>query len=172
MIEKLFISSQHLSNMSIQLAKNIHKSNYKPDIIIGISRGGLTPSVFVHEYLQHKNINCLYGVISAKSYINNNRNTNTQIDISQNLLNILKISNKILIIDDILDTGLTFQHIVKFLSQHQINSNFINFATLYYKPQNNKTNIIPKFFINQTDKWIVFPHEFVGLNNEEIKKFK
>ena len=40
MSEKIFVSSDELSDLSIQLAKKILKSNYIPDAIIGISRGG------------------------------------------------------------------------------------------------------------------------------------
>jgi len=30
----------------------------------------------------------------------------------------------------------------------------------------------PDFFIHETDKWLVFPHELEGLSLDEIKKSK
>ena len=56
-----------------------------------------------------------------------------------------------------------------YLSNRGILSNTFNFASIYYKPTKNKTTIIPKYFVEETDKWIVFPHEFMGLNISEIE---
>ena len=36
------------------------------------------------------------------------------------------------------------------------------------KPNQNKTNRKPDYFIHETDKWLVFPHELEGLSAEEI----
>ena len=44
----------------------------------------------------------------------------------------------------------------------------IRVATVYFKPQNNKTNIQPDYFIHKADKWLVFPHELEGLSLDEI----
>ena len=173
MSEKIFVSSDELSDLSIQLAKKILKSNYIPDAIIGISRGGCVPSIYVHEYLNFKNIHCIYGIINAKSYNRSNkRETNTDIDISNRLLNQIKTCKNILIIDDILDTGYTFMDIGYFLCKNYLKSHQFSFATVYYKNNNNKTTIIPRFYLIETSKWVVFPHELLGLNNTEIIRYK
>ena len=48
----------------------------------------------------------------------------------------------------------------------------IYIATVFYKPQNNKTDIAPKFYCSITDQWVIFPHELEGLTCEEIAKSK
>ena len=48
----------------------------------------------------------------------------------------------------------------------------IRIATPYFKPLNNKTSIKPDYFIHESNKWLVFPHELEGLTIEEIKKNK
>ena len=48
----------------------------------------------------------------------------------------------------------------------------IKIATVYYKPANNKTNRTPDFFVHETDRWVVFPHELKDLSDEEMKKGK
>ena len=45
-------------------------------------------------------------------------------------------------------------------------------ACPWYKPQNNKTDIVPDYYINQSDEWLVFPHEIAGLSEEEIREGK
>ena len=44
----------------------------------------------------------------------------------------------------------------------------IRIATPWYKPNNNVTGIIPDYYIHETDKWLIFPHELDGLTREEI----
>ena len=39
-------------------------------------------------------------------------------------------------------------------------------------PKKNKSDRKPDFYIHETEKWLVFPHELEGLTIEEIKKNK
>ena len=170
-MSKLFIDSNKLTKLSMVLSKRICEDDMKPDAIIGVSRGGCTPSIIVHEFLSYMGVKCIYGVISAKSYDdNNNKLDMIEIDISNTLLEKLRKCNNIIIIDDVLDTGYTFRDIGNYLSHRGIFSNTFDFASIYYKPKNNKTTIIPKYYVDETNEWIVFPHEFVGLNIEEVEE--
>ena len=45
----------------------------------------------------------------------------------------------------------------------------IRIATPYFKPNKNQTKRNPNYYIHETDKWLVFPHELEGLNLDEIK---
>jgi len=47
-------------------------------------------------------------------------------------------------------------------------SDHIKIATLYNKPSRNQTGLHPDYYVNLTDKWVVFPHELRGLTMEEI----
>ena len=40
----------------IRLAKRINESGFKPDIIVGISRGGLIPSRIISDILDNPNL--------------------------------------------------------------------------------------------------------------------
>ena len=48
----------------------------------------------------------------------------------------------------------------------------IKVATPYFKPTKNKTNRKPDYYLYETDKWLVFPHELEGLSLQEIKDNK
>ena len=41
-----------------------------------------------------------------------------------------------------------------------------------FKPNKNKTDRKPNYYIHETDKWLVFPHELDGLTIEELKANK
>ena len=48
----------------------------------------------------------------------------------------------------------------------------IRVATPYFKPTKNKTKRKPDYYLHETDKWLVFPHELEGLSMQEIKENK
>jgi hypothetical protein len=41
-------------------------------------------------------------------------------------------------------------------------------ATPYFKPENNKTDRTPDFYLYETNEWLVFPHELTGLTKHEL----
>ncbi len=48
----------------------------------------------------------------------------------------------------------------------------IRLATPYFKPGNNQTDRVPDYFLHQTEAWLVFPHELIGLTVEEMLDHK
>ena len=168
-MSKLFIDSNSFNIICTNLAKKIIHSKYKPDAILGISRGGCVPGIIIHEYLNYNNIKCQYYVMSAKSYENNKQTDKMFIDMSNYTRESLKKCNNILIVDDVFDTGLTIMNVCNYLYGLGIKSDKFKIATPYYKPKNNKTTIIPDFYKEETEEWIVFPHELIGLTEDEIK---
>ena len=86
------------------------------------------------------------------------------------LIERLQSHHKVLIVDDIYDTGLSIQALFESLS-NKLGDKMpkdIRVATVDYKPARNKTDRIPDYYVNLTDKWIVYPHELEGLTIDEI----
>jgi hypoxanthine phosphoribosyltransferase len=48
----------------------------------------------------------------------------------------------------------------------------IRIATVYYKPERNRSSLTPDYYVRATDSWLVFPHELHGLTREEILRNK
>jgi hypothetical protein len=48
----------------------------------------------------------------------------------------------------------------------------IRIATAYFKPERNRSAIVPDYFVRQTNEWLVFPHELQGLTRQEILEHK
>ena len=81
--------------------------------------------------------------------------------------------DSLLIVDDVYDTGMSIQQIISDLrTACKKNTPEIKVATPYFKPNKNKTNRKPDFYIHETEKWLVFPHELEGLSIEEIVQNK
>ncbi len=76
--------------------------------------------------------------------------------------------------DDVFDTGLSLIAIIESLREKTRRNapEQIRIATPWFKPGNNRTDIIPDYYIHQTDRWLVFPHELDGLTEDEMLEFK
>lgn len=86
--------------------------------------------------------------------------------------------DRILIVDDVFDSGRSIEAVMnslaaeldrKFSGRHAIETKV---ATLWYKPETNRTDRTPDFYLHETNKWLVFPHEIIGLTEEEILENK
>ena len=82
--------------------------------------------------------------------------------------------DRLLVVDDVLDTGLTIQAILAELERKaRLNTpSEIRIAVPYYKPSRNKINITPDYFIHTTEAWLKFPHSLEGLSVEEIAEHR
>ena len=76
--------------------------------------------------------------------------------------------------DDVWDTVLTI-HMIR----RRLNSLFsekgkptTKSAVIFFKPEQNKADERPDFYLHETNNWIVFPHELVGLTGKEILEHK
>ena len=78
-----------------------------------------------------------------------------------------------LIVDDVFDSGLSIDAIIEELRvKTRKNMPQVKVATLYYKPKFSKVNHVPDFYMYETEQWLVFPHEMMGLTEEELKANK
>jgi len=61
---------------------------------------------------------------------------------------------KVLLVDDVSDSGLTLEFAIQAISLYMPME--IKTATLYMKPW---TRLVPDFYAEEVDKWVVFPWE-------------
>jgi hypoxanthine phosphoribosyltransferase len=164
-MNKIFISANDFQKDCFQLAQNIYKSNFNPDVVIGIWRGGSLPAIIIHEYLVYQGREVLSNVITTKSYTGiGEQSEKVEIDISEKVLNNLKEATNILLVDDVVDSGKTIESIFQCLEKKGVRGN-IQVASVYYKPM--ISSITPDYYIHKTNQWIVFPHELEGLTQKE-----
>ena len=173
-MEKLFIKSSELLEDSFSLAWNVYESGYRPDYIIGVWRGGAPVGIAVQEFLDVLGVPSDHIAIRTSYYSGINE---TKDEVSVYGLNYvirkLESEDSLLIVDDVYDTGLSVEQIVTDLKKAcKKNTPEIRVATPFYKPNKNKSGKVPDYFLHETDKWLVFPHELEGLTIEEIKENK
>ena len=133
-------------DMLLHQAQRIQADGYKPDIVIGIARGGIVPSRILSDLLEIKAL----ATIQIEYY--DGINLTRQEPVLKQCLNMPLFETKTLLIDDISDSGSSLQLAKKHLQQQGAKETKI--ATLYAKPS---TATKPDYYEKLTSNWIVFP---------------
>jgi len=133
-------------DMLLSQTRKIQINDYKPEVIIGVARGGLVPARILSDLLEITQL----GFLQIEFYQNINKSKD-QPTLRQSLT-VQVTGKKTLIVDDIADTGES----LKLANVHikNLGASEIKNATLYQKP---KSTITPDFFEKQTLNWVVFP---------------
>jgi hypothetical protein len=175
MAEKRFITAQELLEDSFRLGRLVLQSGFKPDFIVGVWRGGTPVGVAVQELLEHSGVSSDHIAIRTSSYEGiERRGRQIRIHGLGYIVENAGAEQRLLIVDDVYDTGLSIQAIIESLRQRARRNvpHDIRVATVFFKPGNNRTGRKPDFYVHETDKWLVFPHELNGLTPEEIGRHK
>jgi len=175
MVEKKFISAQQLLEDSFRLGIKIFESGFHPDYIVGIWRGGTPVGITVQELLDYFGVKTDHIAIRTSSYEGIAlRKKEIRVHGLDYISDKINYEDKLLIVDDVFDTGLSIEAVFNSLIKktRRNTPEDIRIATTYYKPENRKTDYIPDYYIHETTKWLIFPHELDGLSIEEIDKYK
>ncbi|AEP29797.1 phosphoribosyltransferase [Brumicola nitratireducens] len=170
-MSKNYISSQSLLEDSFRLASKVFKDGFRPDFIIGIWRGGAPIGIAVQEFFEYKNTPTDHIAVRTSSYYGiNKQSKEIKVHGLHYLIENANAGDSLLIVDDVFDSGRSVEALIKQIEVlMRLNTpKEIRIATPWYKPANNKTDIVPDYFVNESDEWLVFPHELAGLSKEEI----
>lgn len=139
----------------LNLAETIQNDGFKADIIVGVSRGGWFPARILSDLLENPKL----ANIATEFYMGN-----TQIRRKPIVTQPVSVSvkdKKILLIDDVADTGESLKLVNSHLKERGASE--IKIVTIYRKPW---SSIIPDYYAKETCLWIVFPWE----KKETIRK--
>ncbi len=132
-MNKLVINDKELKGLVAKICRDISLSEFKPDYIVGLSRGGLIPAVMISHYLNipmHSlNVSLrdsdvgpesnlwmaedALGPQSRERFVEDENDVGAILEAASDLLEQGGTYKNILIVDDINDTGATFNWIMK-----------------------------------------------------------
>lgn len=170
-MDKLYIDANGLLDDSFRLADQILKSGFQPNYIIGIWRGGTPVGIAVQEFFDHAGFSTDHISIRTSSYAGMaERSSDVRVHGLGYVIDNINANDNLLIIDDVFDTGHSVAAVLAELREkcRRNMPDVVKVATVYYKPSNREVETPPDFFVHETDKWLVFPHELHGLTDEEI----
>ena len=147
--------------MLLNLADKIRKNGFKPDIIVGVSRGGWPPARVLSDLMDNPNL----ANVRAEFYLGV-AETKGEPTLTQPV-SVDVAGKRVLVVDEIADTGkslkLVKEHIVKQGARE------VKIATVYYKPW---SIITPDYYEKETSRWVVFPWEIKETVQKIVKKCK
>jgi uncharacterized protein len=173
--DKLFIGAQDLLRDSFALGARIVASGFRPTFLVGIWRGGAPIGIAVQELLELHGVATDHIAIRTSSYTGIDQQQKTvRVHGIDYLVSRLGADDRLLLIDDVFDSGRSLEAVLDELAR-RCRRNLpeqIRIATVYYKPSRNRSRLKPDYFVHETERWLVFPHELSGLAPEEIARHK
>jgi hypoxanthine phosphoribosyltransferase len=181
---KDFIPYDIIRNNSLKMAHRIYQDGFIPDVIYVSLRGGAYVANILSEYfkLARKDSRpVLYAAVVARSYSDIRQRSRVMVDGWTYSPEHLRPGDKILLVDDIFDTGKTVNHLVELLLEKGIPRRDIKVAVHDYKfftEQEEQLPIQPDYWCRKftmknrdEDRWIHYmSHELIGLTPEELEE--
>jgi len=139
---------EKIYELLLNLANQIKKAGFKPDIIVGVARGGWPPARILSDLLENPEI----ANVKAEFYLSV-AETKGEPVITQPV-SVPVEGKKVLVVDDVADTGKSLTFVRDHLKEKGATD--VKIATIYCKPWSMLT---PDWFEKKTHRWIIFPWE-------------
>ena len=142
------ISWEHSTALAKRLAYAVRDSGYEPDIIVAIGRGGYVPARVVCDYLLHEMLTSIkiehWGVAGAEK----------PETIIRFPLAIDVTGARLLVVDDVTDTGDTLREAVSYL--RECGAAEVRTAVLQHK---DTSGLMPDYYAERVIewRWIIYP---------------
>jgi len=166
-MKKQLYTYDDVHNAAIDIVLKMYKDNWRPDYVVGITRGGLPLAVRISSLLD-----CRMETLKVKLRDNEpNEECESNLWMAEDAFGYEKPPKKILIVDDINDTGATFNWIMKDWQSsclpgddkwQSVWNNNVRFATMCEKTHTNFSSVNyvwEEIDTSESDTWMVFPWE-------------
>ena len=173
--DKVYLDAQTLLEDSFRLAAMAYADGFRPTAIVAVWRGGTPIGLAVQEYFAAVGVETDHIAIRTSSYTGiDARSREVKVYGLSYLIKNLTAQDKLLIVDDVFDTGRSVEAILNNLRQ-KLRLNMpgeVKIAVPYFKPARNETDMEPDYYLHETEQWLKFPHSLEGLTMQEIREHR
>lgn len=145
--EREVLSWSGFGEASHALATMVAASGYRPDIVLGIARGGLLPAATMAYALSVKNV----FLMSVEFYTGMDQRLDFPVMLPPLLSSVDIAGAAVLVVDDVADTGGTLKLVKDFCAEHVTD---VRCAVLYEK---SRSVVKCEYVWRRTDRWVNFP---------------
>ena len=184
-MKKEFLPYDIVRDNALKLAAKIYRKGFIPDVIYVSLRGGAYLGNVLSEYfkvINRKGRPVYYAAVVARSYTDVQKSGQIKVEGWTYAPEHLRIGDKVLLVDDIFDSGKTINHLAGIILEKGIPREDLKVAVHDYKYFYDKPDqlpIQPDFFcrrheqsIYDEETWIHYmSHELIGLNAEEMETY-
>jgi hypoxanthine phosphoribosyltransferase len=144
--EKLTVTWDDLERLVAQLAEQV-AGEY--DVMLAITRGALVPAGMLAYRLGIRNI-----IVAAVAFYDDEGRAAAQPSFLQFPADPLLHDRRVLIVDEVWDTGSTIQAVI---DRVRMAGGRPTTAVLHYKPERSRVRSVPDHYVVATDAWVVYP---------------
>jgi hypoxanthine phosphoribosyltransferase len=141
------LTYEHFGRAARELAQQVADDGFEPDLILSIARGGLFLGGALGYALDVKNL----FVMNVEFYTGVDQRLELPVVLPPTLDAVDLTGSRVLIADDVADTGKTLELVVDFCSGHVSD---VRTAVVYEKP---RSVVRCDYVWKRTDAWIDFP---------------
>jgi hypoxanthine phosphoribosyltransferase len=186
-MNKIFSPYDDIRNGALKLADKIYKEGFFPDVVYVALRGGAYMGNVISEYFKIlcENLNrrpVYYAAVAARSYAGVGKAHKVIVDGWTYSPDYLRNGDKVLLVDDIYDSGQTLVHLANIILDKGIPRQNLKVVVHDYKnftDQKEPLSITPDYWVRKFDLtaesepiWIHYlSHELMGLTHEELEKY-
>ncbi len=181
---KEFLPYDTVRNNALKLAHRIHADGFIPDVIYVSLRGGAYLGNVISEYfkiVRGEGRPVYYAAVVARSYTDVRKHERVMVDGWTYAPEYLRTGDKVLLVDDIFDTGRTINRLVEIILEKGIPRKDVKVAVHDYKyflDKEEQLPIHPDYWCRKheltcadEDRWIHYmSHELVGLSKAELEE--
>ncbi len=183
-MRKEFLPFNVVRNNAIKLAGRIHRAGFLPDVIYVSLRGGAYMGNVISEFfkmVRKGSRPVFYAAVVARSYRDVGMQDRVRVDGWTYDPEYLRSGDKVLLVDDIFDSGRTVNHLVEIIMDKGIPREDVRVAVHDYKVRRYVAKQLPvqpdywcrrhELATPEDDFWIHYlSHELVGLTEAEKKE--
>lgn len=161
---KIIYTNEQMRGDLQEIIRQMTTEGFAPDVVVGIARGGLVPATMLSHYLGKPLMVINYSLRDNKV---------TQVSEVNDLIQLIKQAQKILIVDDICDSGETLAKIMTEVSESRelkgsFNVNYdgweerVKSAVLWNNVSQDKFEadyVGREISRAEDERWVIFPYE-------------
>jgi hypoxanthine phosphoribosyltransferase len=182
-VKKEFLPYDKVRNNALKMAHRIFNDGFIPDVIYASLRGGVYLSNVISEYFKvvlKQARPVYYAAVVARSYTGVRESGKIKVEGWTYPPEFLRTGDKVLLVDDIFDTGRTINHLANLIIEQGIFRDDIKIAVHDYKYFYDRPDQLPiqpdywsrkhELSAKDEDMWIHYAsHELIGLSEEELQ---
>lgn len=151
---------EQIYTLLLNLSDQIKRGRFRPDVIVGVSRGGWPPARILSDLLENPEL----ANVKTEFYLDVAK-TKSEPVITQPV-SVTVHGKRTLIVDDIADTGKSLRLVRSHLKEQSAAD--VKIATIYYKPW---SVVKPDWYERETKHWVIFPWERRETVKNVVKRF-
>ncbi len=158
-----FYSWDEYIRLNEKLVATVAKSGWEFDSILCLSRGGMRPGDFFSRVYDMP-----LAILSTSSYREAKGTVQSDLDIAECVTGVSRLEGRVLLVDDMVDSGKTIKEVVQVLKQRYPEITEIRVAVLWYKSH---SVLKPDWYVEflPDNPWIHQPFEcYDGMGKEKI----